>query len=329
MLRLVSYKKYKLDELADFYVHRRLAHVFVQIIIATPHLRFITPNVITLGSLLTGWTSAVFLADCYAPNSMNKNSYLFSAFFMCLSMTLDCADGQLARATGQTSPLGRFYDGIVDMLVIMSYTSVLVISALRNDPVNHPSGDWNWYILSIICCVSLQQHFILYDKVKMVYTLQTSKEDDPERKQLVESVNNKQLRKKMKEGNLYNAFVYRMAIFYSASLAIDPKDNFFKWRDLDNDVDLRKEIENTMRMLSFLGSGTAILVWYTSILISGWHEHFWKVFVIFQAVVVNLFDWIVRRNCVRLKLHNDKSTEWKSAVPFFLIAVFYGMLFKP
>jgi len=115
-------------------------------------------------------------------------------------MVWDCADGQLARATNQSSPLGRFYDGICDMLVIATYTSILCVSSLRHNPeLYDQGGDWFWYWLTLIVCASLQQHFILFDKVKIVYTLQTTPKNDKSRKEFEDCINKTKLQKLLKQ----------------------------------------------------------------------------------------------------------------------------------
>ena len=45
-------------------------------------------------------------------------------------------------------------------------------------------GSLVWYVAACAMCISLQQHFVLFDKVKIVYTLQTRPPSDRSKKNL-------------------------------------------------------------------------------------------------------------------------------------------------
>ena len=130
-LRKVSFKHYELEEWADLFFHRPLAHRLIQLILALRlHDLGLNPNHITLCSLLTGWAAAAWMAEALiggvlpaalvpaAAGGGPVAAHLIAAVLMLLSISLDCADGQLARALGVSSPMGRFYDGLADTLVI-------------------------------------------------------------------------------------------------------------------------------------------------------------------------------------------------------------------
>jgi len=86
-----SFKKYELDELADRFFHRPLAHFIVKAIVKL-RLKFITPNHITLGSLISGLGAALYMAQTLSPIDLLPNwmpwksggeCSRFAAFLMC------------------------------------------------------------------------------------------------------------------------------------------------------------------------------------------------------------------------------------------------------
>ncbi len=83
---------------------RPLGHLLVRILWRTP----LRPEHLVLAHGLLGLTAAAFVA---------RGQDIAAALLLQLVTVLDNADGQLARARGQTSPLGRYLDTEVDMLV--------------------------------------------------------------------------------------------------------------------------------------------------------------------------------------------------------------------
>jgi len=64
-----SFKRYEMDEMADRFFHRPLAHLIVKVIVKL-RLKFVTPNHITIGSLLTGWTASAYMAQLFSPSNL-------------------------------------------------------------------------------------------------------------------------------------------------------------------------------------------------------------------------------------------------------------------
>lgn len=99
-------KPAEVEELVDFYVNRRLAALVVQPLLNTN----ITPNQLTLASTIFGAAACVAFADG-SPRSMALGS-----ISVLLAMVMDCADGQLARARGGGTRVGRIFDGLADYI---------------------------------------------------------------------------------------------------------------------------------------------------------------------------------------------------------------------
>jgi phosphatidylglycerophosphate synthase len=90
-----------------------------------------TPTVVTLLGGAVGTSGAALLGL-----ATDRGDVLVSAALLLLAYTLDCADGQLARATGQTSESGAWLDATVDAVVI-AFLSASLAYALSTDG-GHP-----------------------------------------------------------------------------------------------------------------------------------------------------------------------------------------------
>ncbi len=99
-----SQKKRLGTELACEYLFRPLAHLVVVLLLP---LRMPPPAVV-LAATATGLGAAVAIA---------RGNLIAGALLLQLKTTLDNADGQLARASGRISVLGRYLDSESDLLV--------------------------------------------------------------------------------------------------------------------------------------------------------------------------------------------------------------------
>ncbi len=89
--------------------HNTWIHRFARITIVRPlATTSVTPNQVTTVRLLTGIAAAAVLAV------MGESGNVIAATLFLLSILLDRADGDLARLTGQTSPIGHKYDLVSD-----------------------------------------------------------------------------------------------------------------------------------------------------------------------------------------------------------------------
>ncbi|GLD92926.1 hypothetical protein PINS_up001518 [Pythium insidiosum] len=158
-----STKMYDVEELIDFYFHRRLAAIGAVIISYLPFV--ITPNQITLFGLGLGWVSAAFLYDSefhYPFGWSPDNSLKMAALLMFFWIVSDCADGQVARLCKRGTRTGRILDGFVDGLVIAP--NCLVLGFLCSNRYGPP-----FLAFAIFAGISLWLHAIIYDKIKNTY----------------------------------------------------------------------------------------------------------------------------------------------------------------
>jgi archaetidylinositol phosphate synthase len=99
-----SRKPQPATEILCEYLFRPLAHV---VVLAALPLR-VAPPVVVLGSVAAGIAGAVELA---------RGELVAAALLVQLKTLLDNADGQLARAAGKVTVLGRYLDSEADLLV--------------------------------------------------------------------------------------------------------------------------------------------------------------------------------------------------------------------
>lgn len=99
-------KPREIEEFLDTYLIRPMGYGLVQILRHTK----ITPNMVSLAAV----AAAICAAVAYYHRSLT--GALLGLFFMLLTSALDSADGQLARATGRGTELGRLVDGLCDNL---------------------------------------------------------------------------------------------------------------------------------------------------------------------------------------------------------------------
>lgn len=128
-----SLKAIEAEELLDLVLYRPLAFLLTRVVQNTR----ISPNQISVASLffglLAGW---LFWVGSPAAGVLAAASY-----FAC--NVLDCADGQLARVRGTSSPFGFAVDGSIDYLA----STAVFVGMAHNLAVQRP-GHWNWYWIS-------------------------------------------------------------------------------------------------------------------------------------------------------------------------------------
>ena len=71
----------------------------------------LTPIHVTIGFIISGLIGIFFITKGY---------YWYSAFFLILKSVLDAADGELARIKQQPSYIGRYFDSISDITLVIS-----------------------------------------------------------------------------------------------------------------------------------------------------------------------------------------------------------------
>lgn len=132
----------------DLYFFRPAAYLFVRAALPTP----LTANGMTVISIACGLAGALLF------RFTDRRSILAASGLTLLYAILDCADGQLARARGTSSRLGRILDGMSDYIV--GVTSGVSL-ALHLHDTHGPTGAWlaAGGLLSILLQGTLFDHF--------------------------------------------------------------------------------------------------------------------------------------------------------------------------
>ncbi|MDQ3492869.1 MAG: CDP-alcohol phosphatidyltransferase family protein, partial [Chloroflexota bacterium] len=93
----------------------------------------VTPNTVTVAGLIVHLLGALLVAVVAPPAS--PLAVLAVVLIWQLAFSLDCADGQLARARGQTSAFGAWFDQLVDVVSHAAvYTSLSLYLVRAFDP---------------------------------------------------------------------------------------------------------------------------------------------------------------------------------------------------
>lgn len=145
----------EIEEAIDIYLHRPLARFVVKLLLPTP----ITPNQVTLLAGFLGCLAGLFLGW----GAHHPALRLLAAGLLFLSVILDCADGQLARARQVSSTIGAILDGVADYLVCFS----CFVAATYVTTVHYQEPRLWW--LGVFAGLSTVWQCALYDHIKNRY----------------------------------------------------------------------------------------------------------------------------------------------------------------
>ena len=149
-----GFKPREVEEFIDYYYHRPLAGLMVQLLLPLPF----TPNQITIASGVVGVLAGVAIG-CAGAGA--EYWAVIGGCLLLLSILLDCADGQLARLRGIVSPAGRILDGLVDFA---APTAVFIGQAVFLVSLGHRL--WLVLLVGSLAGGSLLWHAGQFDSVK-------------------------------------------------------------------------------------------------------------------------------------------------------------------
>lgn len=154
-----TFKARDVEELIDFYLHRRAANLVVRAVAPTD----VRPDQLTVASGVSALCAGGVIAFANEPWQLALGAFLFFC-----SIVLDCSDGQLARLKGQSSFAGRFMDGWVDVIA----TAAIFVGHLTF-MLRHGQNFWLGWCLGWAAGYATKWHVHVYDHVKNVYLLNT------------------------------------------------------------------------------------------------------------------------------------------------------------
>lgn len=300
------------EDLFDLYVHRPCAYILLVCLLSLPSKLQPTPNLITLGSLILGWLGAVLVIEgmvgplfpiCVSGMiGLSGNNFWIihlGSFSMFMSMVFDCADGQLARATGTGSQWGRFIDGVADILVVIAYCVALAVVLLYQYGVIG-------FTLGIIASLAIQQACNFYDKTKTAYTIVTK---GPDHAELVATVDRNGLRKDLARAVVdpkvtwQDQFLINFAIWYAEGLNLDSE---LKILEADPTPVDPKQRRATMRFCSFFGSGATAFFLYVTVFCCAYYPQSFLIYSLIQTFGGNGLRYWAWKNSIRDKILAQK-----------------------
>jgi phosphatidylglycerophosphate synthase len=123
------------DILWNRFVARPLAAV---VIVPLARTR-VTPNQVTLATLVVFLAGAVLMALGRSWGALVAGTAILE-----ISYVLDCADGQLARLKGTSSPVGAHLDFLMDELKAFTLVAAVAVRLWQ------PAHDWRWLLEGLL-----------------------------------------------------------------------------------------------------------------------------------------------------------------------------------
>lgn len=125
----------------------------------------VTPNMVTVAGLAVHFLTAALLAT--APIPVSPVIWLSVLVLWQLAFSLDCADGQLARARRSSSPFGAWLDQLVDVLTHALVYAALIIYLVRALALDGLSAA---FLASIVISLSMLQLFTTWGRHEIMGT---------------------------------------------------------------------------------------------------------------------------------------------------------------
>ena len=282
--QLLVFKSRDVEEPVDMYFHRPLAAAFAALIVRLP----ITPNQVTYGSLLVGVAGSVFLyraAFLGAPSW----SYAVAGLFLFASVILDCADGQIARAKGGGSRMGRILDGLVDMFVLLPAYLILGFGLVKHLGTI-------WVVIASFAGITSWARIVIYDKIKSIYLAHTqpSSADGTESEEALEAELT-ELRAKGPLSAYIGMFIY-VRVLMRIENSFAPGSSHVREYGPEELQAFRERHHVTMRWCSWMGLGTHMLFLYTSVILAAW---WYPAMAAVQVVFATVFNVLMITVLVR------------------------------
>jgi phosphatidylglycerophosphate synthase len=148
------------EDILDRTLHRPLAAGVVRMLLPLG----VSGNQVTIARVLLGSLGTALLAVGFFATDVGPGMvWAWAAALFFVAMVLDCADGQLARARGSATRLGRVLDGVSDILVFLPAYVVLAFGVL------HVFG-FPWFVLTAVAGFSMWFHCLVFDRLKLLRT---------------------------------------------------------------------------------------------------------------------------------------------------------------
>jgi phosphatidylglycerophosphate synthase len=259
----LAFKDLDVEEPIDVRFHRPLA----AIVAALARPTSITPNQITVSSLVVGLCGSFFLWQAFFGTLLEQAGlsrpllFVLAALALLGAVILDCADGQLARARGGGSRVGRILDGVVDALVLLPAYVILGFGILEE------FGSF-WIGVASVAGFSSWARTAVYDKLKRLYLARTNPSGGEASGIETPEEVRADYERARSEGSLLEQFLLRVYLGYlrvQESMAAGDTADEASSKTPEEIADFRRDHRFTMRLASLMGLGTHMLLIYGSI----------------------------------------------------------------
>ena len=278
-----SLKLVEVEEFVDLYFYRPLAFLLVKGLYSTS----VTPNQLTVISLLLGLAAGVCLG-------LGPASAAIGAGLYAVSLVFDCADGQLARLKKNGTRMGRVLDGTVDYIsTISAYLGI----ALGLKPPAWTAG--RWWMLLVAAGASNIFHSIAIDYYRTRYlnvildTIHGEDEDYRsfnEERTALRSAGRRPVKR-------WAIGVYLRYLDLQKKTTVPPNTKGVNWRARREAF--RAANRTMVRLWTLLGSSTQITLLVLAVLLGRLNLFFWSMIVVLNAGAAVLY---IVQNGVDLRL---------------------------
>ena len=281
----LAFKSLDVEENIDRYFHRPVAAAIAALLLPTR----VTPNQVTLSSLVAGWSGSFVLFQAFFLEESPFYLWPLAGALLFLAVILDCVDGQLARAKGGGSRVGRILDGFVDVLVLVPAYVILGFGIKA-----HFGTTWIW--IAALAGFSTWIHCIVYDKVKNLYLAQTMPSaGGGEGTETLADVRADQAEAR-ENGSPLERFLLWVYVGYlqvQEKLASGSTDKVADKLSPLRIARFREKHCKTMRLASYLGLGTHMWIIYTGIALAAFDLRALLAMQVLFATVFNVVLFLV------------------------------------
>jgi hypothetical protein len=301
-----GFKPSDVEEPIDRYFHRPLASLVVRALLPLP----VTPNQVTFFSAFLGLASGALMGV-----AVWRSPWWVAAGggLLLLSILFDCADGQLARIRGQSSPVGRILDGVMDVAAPLSVFHGFAFFLLSRD------GTFTYiWPLGFAAACSLVLHTSQYDGVKNLYLHCARPDFSLGGKTLLSVEDVTEFKRQFeRDGQRFNVFLMWVWQRWIGSQI----KTFEAWQQEDmtprNDAErrlYRSVFRSYMRTWSWLGFGLHLFMLVLAALASPyWDQAVWVVWIIILGPMNVLHGWLVWRRPRLERRFRDGLSELRTA----------------
>jgi CDP-diacylglycerol--serine O-phosphatidyltransferase len=111
---------------------------------------YFLPNLLTAGNMFCGFLALTKIVEADQTSVTVFNKAIFHALFLILLACLfDLLDGRVARMVGTSSPFGREFDSLADIVSFGAAPAFLVHRVVLADVFPEPLHPFGWFIASV------------------------------------------------------------------------------------------------------------------------------------------------------------------------------------